>query len=61
MLPLLIRCVGVYGSWLFFLCNHTQHIGLQDNVPDRRRGSRQQARAVRVCHRRSPLACRKRA
>jgi fatty acid desaturase len=34
MLPLLISCVGVYGSWLFFLCNKTQHIGLQDNVPD---------------------------
>lgn len=23
-----------YGSWLFYLCNNTQHIGLRDNVPD---------------------------
>jgi len=23
-----------YGGWLFFLCNNTQHIGLQDHVPD---------------------------
>lgn len=22
------------GNWLFFLCNNTQHIGLQDNVSD---------------------------
>jgi fatty acid desaturase len=23
-----------YGLWLHWLCNNTQHIGLQDNVPD---------------------------
>jgi fatty acid desaturase len=23
-----------YGSWLFFLCNNTQHVGLKDNVSD---------------------------
>ncbi len=23
-----------YGGWLQWLCNNTQHIGLQDNVPD---------------------------
>ena len=34
MLPLLLSCGQTYGSWLFFLCNNTQHIGLQDNVPD---------------------------
>jgi fatty acid desaturase len=34
MLPLLITCAPFYGGWLFFLCNNTQHIGLQDDVPD---------------------------
>jgi fatty acid desaturase len=34
LLPLLITCGTFYGGWLFFLCNDTQHIGLQDNVPD---------------------------
>ena len=24
----------IYGSWLFFLCNNTQHVGLKDNVSD---------------------------
>ena len=23
-----------YGSWLYFLCNNTQHVGLKDNVDD---------------------------
>jgi fatty acid desaturase len=34
MLPLLITFAPFYGGWLFFLCNNTQHIGLQDDVPD---------------------------
>jgi fatty acid desaturase len=34
LLPVLTTCTPFYGSWLFSLCNSTQHIGLQDNVPD---------------------------
>jgi fatty acid desaturase len=34
LLPVLASLTPVYGSWLFFMCNNTQHIGLQDNVPD---------------------------
>jgi fatty acid desaturase len=34
MLPVVTTLAPFYGSWLFFLCNNTQHIGLQDNVPD---------------------------
>jgi fatty acid desaturase len=34
MLPVVTTLGPFYGSWLFFLCNNTQHIGLQDNVPD---------------------------
>jgi fatty acid desaturase len=34
MVTLLIDCVPFYCSWLFYLCNNTQHIGLQDYVPD---------------------------
>jgi fatty acid desaturase len=34
MLPVLVTFAPFYGSWLFFLCNNTQHIGLQDNVGD---------------------------
>jgi len=34
MLPLLTTLAPFYGSWLFFLCNNTQHIGMQDNVSD---------------------------
>lgn len=34
MLPLLITFAPCYGHWLFFAVNNTQHIGLQDNVPD---------------------------
>jgi fatty acid desaturase len=36
MLPVIITLAGFYGGWLQFLCNNTQHIGLQDNVPDYR-------------------------
>ncbi len=34
MLPVLITLAPFYGGWLLFLCNNTQHVGLQDNVPD---------------------------
>lgn len=34
MIPVLVTLAPFYGCWLFFLCNNTQHIGLQDNVPD---------------------------
>lgn len=34
ILPLLTTFGAYYGSWLHVLCNNTQHIGLQDDVPD---------------------------
>jgi fatty acid desaturase len=34
LLPVLTTFAPCYGEWLFFLCNNTQHIGLQDDVPD---------------------------
>ena len=34
LLPVLTTFAMFYGNWLFFVCNNTQHIGLQDNVPD---------------------------
>lgn len=34
IIPILVTLAPFYGGWLFFLCNNTQHIGLQDNVPD---------------------------
>jgi fatty acid desaturase len=34
MVPVLVNFPLLYASWLFFGCNNTQHIGLQDNVPD---------------------------
>lgn len=34
LVPVLITLASFYGGWLHFLCNNTQHIGLQDNVPD---------------------------
>jgi fatty acid desaturase len=36
MLPVLVTLAPFYGGWLLFLCNNTQHIGLQDDVPDYR-------------------------
>lgn len=36
MLPVVTTLAPFYGAWLFSLCNGTQHIGLQDNVPDYR-------------------------
>ena len=37
MIPVLLSLTPAYGAWLFFLCNNTQHVGLQDKVPDFRR------------------------
>lgn len=34
LLPILITLAPFYGGWLLYLCNNTQHVGLQDNVPD---------------------------
>lgn len=34
MLILLVTLANFYGQWLLFLLNNTQHVGLQDNVPD---------------------------
>jgi fatty acid desaturase len=34
LLPVLTTFNGFYGGWLQALCNSTQHIGLQDDVPD---------------------------
>lgn len=34
MVPLVFTFSQFYGGWLFFLCNNTQHIGLEDDVPD---------------------------
>lgn len=34
LVPVLVTLGPFYGNWLQFLCNNTQHIGLQDNVTD---------------------------
>ena len=34
IVPVLVSGGSFIGGWLFFLCNNTQHIGMQDNVPD---------------------------
>jgi fatty acid desaturase len=34
IIPVFFSLTPAYGAWLFFLCNNTQHIGLQDKVPD---------------------------
>jgi len=34
LLPVLTSCGVFYGGWLRYLCNGTQHAGLQDDVPD---------------------------
>jgi len=36
MVPVVVSLASQYGSWLFMSCNHTQHIGLPDNVTDYR-------------------------
>ncbi|MCX5660991.1 MAG: fatty acid desaturase [Planctomycetota bacterium] len=40
LLPVLITFGPFYGSWMFWLCNNTQHVGLRDNVPDFRMNCR---------------------
>lgn len=34
IIPILVSLNQCYGGWLFWLCNNTQHVGLQDNVQD---------------------------
>jgi fatty acid desaturase len=34
LLPILTTCGAFYGGWLRYLCNGTQHAGLQDDVAD---------------------------
>lgn len=34
MVPVVTTFGKGYGSWLFFLCNNAQHVGMQSNVPD---------------------------
>ena len=34
VVPLVITFPKMIGAWLQFLCNATQHVGLQDDVPD---------------------------
>lgn len=34
LVPILTTFAVFYGGWLRFLCNNTQHAGLQDDVPD---------------------------
>lgn len=34
MVPVVVSLAPFCGGWLFFLCNNTQHIGLQDHVAD---------------------------
>ncbi len=33
-IPVLVTLAPFYGGWLQWLCNNTQHVGLQNNVPD---------------------------
>lgn len=34
LVPYVLSFSSTYGSWLFYLCNSTQHIGMTDKVPD---------------------------
>ena len=34
LVPILVTLAPFYGGWLQYLCNNTQHTGLQDNVSD---------------------------
>jgi fatty acid desaturase len=34
LLPVVITLAPFYGGGLHYLCNNSQHVGLQDNVPD---------------------------
>jgi fatty acid desaturase len=38
--PFLLSCGPFFNGWLFFLCNSTQHVGLEPSVADFRRNSR---------------------
>jgi fatty acid desaturase len=40
LVPVLLSLGPFYNGWLFFLCNATQHVGLQPHQPDFRRNSR---------------------
>ena len=40
LLPALISGGPFFNGWLFFLCNSTQHVGLEPNVADFRRNTR---------------------
>lgn len=40
LVPVLVTLAPFYGGWLQYLCNQTQHIGLQDNVTDYRLNAR---------------------
>jgi fatty acid desaturase len=40
MLPVVLTLGHFYGGWLQYLCNNTQHAGLQDNVDDYRLNTR---------------------
>lgn len=34
LVPVVVSLAPFYGGWLHFLVNNTQHVGLQDKVPD---------------------------
>lgn len=36
LIPVLTTFASFYGGWLLYLCNNTQHVGLQDEVEDYR-------------------------
>lgn len=36
LIPVLTTFASFYGGWLLYLCNNTQHVGLQDDVDDYR-------------------------
>jgi fatty acid desaturase len=38
--PFLLSCGPFFNGWLFFLCNSTQHVGLEPSVADFRRNTR---------------------
>ena len=40
IIPVIVTLAPFYGGGLQFLCNNTQHVGLQDNTPDYRLCSR---------------------
>ncbi|MCE9592342.1 MAG: fatty acid desaturase [Planctomycetes bacterium] len=40
LVSLMVNFGGCYGGWLQWLCNNTQHVGLQDNVADFRMNCR---------------------